>query len=110
MPSDDVRALDEVNLCSGEARTVRSVAEEIATSLDGLRHLQFGALPSRPSNMMRVVGNPARWRNFCLTHGMHGLAQASSWIPAIMALRDNIAGVLQSPGASTVSSGTGRLA
>lgn len=110
MPADDVRALDEVNLCSGEPRTVRSVAEEIGTTLNGLRHLQFGALPSRPSNMMRVVGNPALWRNFCLTHGMHGLAQASSWTPAIMALRDSIAGVRQSLGATTVSSGTGRLA
>lgn len=106
MAANDVRTLDEVNLCSGEPRTVRSVAEDIAATLDGTRHLRFGELPSRSSVPSYAVGDPTLWRQFCQRTGLHALSQPSPWAPSIMALRNSIASVLQSP----VDSNSGSLA
>jgi nucleoside-diphosphate-sugar epimerase len=45
-----------VNICSGEAVTVRALAERIADEYGRRDLLQFGAKPDRPGDPALVVG------------------------------------------------------
>lgn len=54
--------LGPMNLCSGQATSIRSVAEEVAAAL-GCRpdRLNFGARPYRPDDIMWMVGDNGRF-------------------------------------------------
>jgi nucleoside-diphosphate-sugar epimerase len=107
LPLAAVSTLQEVNLCSGQAVTVRQVATTIAAQLGGVELLRFGARPSRPSNMQRVVGNPERWRQFCREQGLSAQLHPSSWEPTVLTMRDSLQGLV---GAQVPVTGPSRTA
>lgn len=62
-PASTARS-DTFNVCSGRARTIRSVVETAARLLgrdDGL--LEFGALPQRAQESAIIVGDPTRFQS-----------------------------------------------
>jgi nucleoside-diphosphate-sugar epimerase len=75
------------NICSGRSRTVREFVEAIAAVVGGTGTLRFGALPSRTDTMLRVVGDPSRWRVFCEENG---LTQVLSQTPLSVVIKQMI--------------------
>jgi len=69
---------DVFNICSGRSTTIREFAEAVAAAAGGTGRLRFGTLPSRSDALLRVVGDPARWRAFC---GDNGIAEVLGETP-----------------------------
>jgi nucleoside-diphosphate-sugar epimerase len=61
---------DVFNICSGRSTTIRELVQAVAAAAGGTGRLRFGALPSRSDALLRVVGDPSRWRAFCDENGM----------------------------------------
>lgn len=67
-----------LNLCTGEATTVRAFATAVASRLGVAELLRFDRLPARPDRLASVVGDPCRWRALSERAGRPELAQPTT--------------------------------
>lgn len=77
-------ATGPINVCSGSAISIASMAEQAARLMDGESLLRLGALPTRPNDPALIEGNNVRliqevgWRpRFSLAEGLQ--ATISAW-------------------------------
>ncbi len=72
-----------VNVCSGQAVSIRQVVEVVADQLDAHKRINFGAFPLNPSEPPLLVGNAGRLHNevgFSPRYGLSdGLAHTIDW-------------------------------
>lgn len=76
LPDEEFPAGRVFNICSGEGRSIRQFASDVAEAAGADRSvLRFGRLPIRPEAPARVVGDPTRWQTLWADLGRPDVTQ-----------------------------------